>query len=271
MAAWSLGVPAVVHTVHGAPFHPYQRAWARLTFAACERFAARRCHAMISVADAMTELMVNANVADRGKFTTIYSGMDTRPFLAANESRAATRKRFGYSDDHIVVGKIARLFHLKGHEFVLEASARLIPRLPRIRFLLVGDGILRGECETWIRRRRLDEYFQFAGLVSPREIPDMIGAMDILVHASLREGLARALPQALLAGKPVVSFDIDGAREVCVSNRTGFLVPPRDVNGLTEALARLADDPQSRARMGETGRADCERRFDHEQMTIRIG
>src|SRR5262245_34563863 len=75
MAACSLHVPAIVHTVHGAPFHAYQNAGARALFRWCEWYAAGRCHAMISVADAMTDLMVHAGVALREKFTTIYSGM----------------------------------------------------------------------------------------------------------------------------------------------------------------------------------------------------
>ncbi|MBM4004034.1 MAG: glycosyltransferase family 4 protein [Planctomycetes bacterium] len=270
MAAWSLGVPAVIHTVHGAPFHPYQHAAPRVAFAACERFAARRCHAMISVADAMTELLVSARVAPREKFTTIYSGMELDPFRNANQAREATRRQFGFSPDQIVIGKIARLFHLKGHEYVLRAAARLVASQPQIRFLFVGDGILRAEYESWIRQRGLDEYIRFAGLVPPSRIPDMIGAFDILVHTSLREGLARALPQALLAGKPIVSFDVDGAREVCVNDQTGYLVPAKDVDALTAALARLAADPEQRQAMGDRGRAACETKFDHRRMTQRI-
>ena len=89
-AAWRQGVPAIVHTVHGAPFHPYQgRAAARWFFAACERWAARRCHALISVADAMTDLLVAADVAPREKFSTIYSGMEVEPLL---QSRSPPRR-----------------------------------------------------------------------------------------------------------------------------------------------------------------------------------
>jgi len=91
LAASSLGVKAIVHTVHGAPFHAYQPAAAREAFRWCEWYAARHCHKMISVADAMTDLLVNARVAPREKFTTIYSGMDVEPFLHADQHRAATR------------------------------------------------------------------------------------------------------------------------------------------------------------------------------------
>ncbi len=80
-AAWALGVPAIVHTVHGAPFHPYQGRAGRWFIRTCERWAARRCHALVSVADAMTDLLVHAGVAPRERFTTIYSGMEVEPYL----------------------------------------------------------------------------------------------------------------------------------------------------------------------------------------------
>ncbi len=87
LAAWSLHVPVVVHTVHGAPFHPYQNAAARSFFRGCERFAAGRCHHLVSVADAMTDQLVAARVAPRSKFTTIYSGLEVEPFLQADRDR----------------------------------------------------------------------------------------------------------------------------------------------------------------------------------------
>jgi glycosyltransferase involved in cell wall biosynthesis len=269
LAAWSLSVPAILHTVHGAPFHPYQNAVSRTLFRWCEWYAARRCHALISVADAMTDLMVAARVAPREKFTTIYSGMDVEPLLAADGHRQVMRTRLGYGPEHVVIGKIARLFHLKGHEDVIRAAAEAVKANSNVRFLLIGDGVLREKLQTQISGAGLAGYFHFAGLVSPSEIPQYIGAMDILVHTSLREGLPRALPQALIAGKPVVSYDIDGAREVAISGETGFLVPPR-WEALVDPLVRLAGDPDLRSRLGRAGQAGFADTFRHEVMTRRI-
>ena len=81
-------------------------------------------------------------------------------------------------------------------------------------------------------------------------------ATDMLVHCSLREGLARTLPQAMLSGRPVISFDIDGAREV-VDSETGILLQPKDVNGLKLAIETLAGAPELRARLGSVGRQRC--------------
>lgn len=266
-AAAALGVRAIVHGVHGAPFYPYQHPLMREFYRRCERWAARRCHAFVSVADAMTDLMVEAGVDRREKFTTIYSGMETEPFLQAHEHRQQVRRDLGYADEHLVVGKIARLFHLKGHDDVIAAAGQLVTRHPNVRFLLVGDGILRASLQQRIEREGLTPYFQFTGLVPPEQIPRLIGGMDIVVHTSLREGLARVLPQALIAARPVVSYDIDGAREVVLPGQTGCLLPPRDVAALAAALDELLSDGDLRERLGQEGRRRFAEVFRHQHMT----
>jgi glycosyltransferase involved in cell wall biosynthesis len=270
MAARAERVEAIVHTVHGAPFHPYQSSAARSLFRACERYAARRCDALVSVADAMTDLMVGAGVAPREKFTTIYSGMEVEPFLHADQHRQRTRQELGYSDEHVVVGKIARLFHLKGHEYVVRAAAQVVERHPQVRFLFVGDGLLADKIRGQVRAAGLENFVQFTGLVEPQRIADLIGAMDLVVHASLREGLARVLPQSLIASKPVVSYDVDGAREVVIDGETGFLLPPRSVSELADRIGRLADDAALRRRFGDEGRRRFSERFRHEHMTNQL-
>jgi glycosyltransferase involved in cell wall biosynthesis len=269
-AAWSLGVPAIVHTVHGAPFHRYQPALARAVFRYCERAAARRCHHLISVADAMTDLMVQAGVAPREKFTTVYSGMDVDPFLNAAQQRQAVRRELGYTPHDIVVGKVARLFHLKGHTDIIQAARVVVSRQPNVRFLLVGDGKLKRNLQRQIHRANLEKHFHITGLVTPERVAQLMGAMDMVVHASLREGLARALPQALIAERPVISYDVDGAREVTIHDVTGYLVPPRDTGALADSICRLAGDAAARERMGQEGRRRFTDQFRHENMTAQL-
>ncbi len=270
VAAWSLDSPAIIHTVHGAPFHAYQGSMARDFFRRCEQFAARRCHHMVSVADAMTDQLVAAGVAPREKFSTIYSGMEVEPFLHANEHRAHVRQELEFSDEHIVVGKIARLFHLKGHTYVIQAAAEVVRQCPEVHFLLVGDGILRAALQQQIAESGLTDHFHFTGLVSPERIAPLISAMDILVHASLREGLARTLPQALIAGKPVISYDVDGAREVVITDQTGHLLAPRSVQPMSVAILDLAQDAAKRQRLGQTGRDRFTEQFRHQVMARQL-
>jgi glycosyltransferase involved in cell wall biosynthesis len=270
LAASRLGVPAIVHGVHGAPFHPYQGRAARALFRACERWAASKCHAFVSVADAMTDLMVEGRVASREKFTTIYSGMEVEPLLESHHHRQRVRDELGYRPEHVVVGKVARLFRLKGHEYLIQAARQVVDTQPHTRFLLVGDGILADPLRRQIAAAGLEDHFHLAGLVPPDRIPELLAAMDIVVHASLREGLARVLPQALIAGKPVVSYDVDGAREIAIPNATGYLIPPKSVGAMAEAIIELAADPALRDRLGLEGRRRFTDRFRHEQMTRQL-
>lgn len=266
-AASALHVPRIVHGVHGAPFYPEQNAIVRRFYIQCERWAAKRTDSFICVADAMTDILVNANVAPKEKCVTIYSGMETEPFLNAEKWRIVTRRELGIKDDEIVFGKIARLFPLKGHEFVIEAAKSVVGHMPNARFLFIGDGILKSDLEKRVRICGLEKHFIFAGLVQPERIPAFISACDVVVHTSLREGLARVLPQSLIVGRPIISFDIDGAREVAINGETGFLLPPKSVSALSEAMISLAQNPELRAKMGKEGQKRFAEQFDYRKMT----
>jgi glycosyltransferase involved in cell wall biosynthesis len=94
--------------------------------------------------------------------------------------------------------------------------------------------------------------------------------MDALVHLSLREGLPRALPQALGAAKPVVAYDCDGAREICIENETGFLIQPGNLNKLTNRLLQLASDPALCKKLGKCGQGFVRENFAVEKMVDAI-
>ncbi|QDT64481.1 Putative glycosyltransferase EpsD [Calycomorphotria hydatis] len=260
----------VVHTIHGPSFFRGQPKVPFWVYRGAERWAAKRTDHFITVCDAMADQYAAAQVAPRHKFTTIFSGMDVEPFLKPKVTPQETRARLGIGPDDIVVGKIARLFHQKGHEFVLEAAPEILRQAPNVKFLFVGDGILRGDYERQIAEMGIADRFVFTGLVPPEEVPELIHAMDIIVHTSLREGLARVLPQGLIAGKPVISYDIDGAREVCITGETGILLPPETVDELVEAVVSLAVNPQLREQYGATGRERFTDQFRHQTMTRRI-
>ncbi len=269
MAAHRLKIP-VVHTIHGPAFHPFQNRPAYHLFRWAERWAARRCQRLISVCDTMTAQYVAAGVAPPEKFVTVYSGMEVEPFLNPTRPCADVRRELGFAPEHIVVGKVARLFHLKGHADVIAAARQVSAVNPNVRFLFVGDGLLRNSLERQIATAGLTRQFVLTGLVPPDKVPELIGAMDIVVHASLREGLARVLPQALIAGKPVVSYDVDGAREVVIPGETGFLLPPKAIGELATAIQVLADSAELRYRLGATGRERFTNQFRHETMTRRL-
>ena len=269
MAAAKLRL-ACVHTIHGASFHLGQSAVAYNLYRWLEKRAAPATDQFISVCNAMTDQYVQAGIAPRERFTTVYSGFDVEPFLAPPRPPQQVRAELGLQSDDIVVGKVARLFPLKGHEFLVRAAKHVVEKCPRVRFLLVGDGILRPQFEAELTASGIRDRFVFAGLVPPSQVPELIHAMDIVVHTSVWEGLARVLPQGLIAGKPVVSYDIDGAREVVIPGQTGYLLPPRSIVDLTNAICDLATAPELRRRLGENGRSRFTDQFRHQTMTRQI-
>jgi glycosyltransferase involved in cell wall biosynthesis len=268
-AAWAERVPAIVHTIHGLPFGPSETWLRNRLYVALERWAARRCHAIVSVCNAMTEQALAAGVGRPEQFLTVYSGMEVEAFLNPPRSREEVRRELGLAADEIAFGTVARLFERKGHEDILAAAPAVLRANPKVRFVFIGDGILRDRLKADAERLGVRHAIHFTGLVPPDRIPELLSAIDAVVHPSLREGLARVLPQALIVGRPAISYDVDGAREVILPE-TGILLRPRDISGLTAAILRLAADPRLREAMGQEGRRRFADPFRHETMTAQL-
>ncbi len=265
LAARHAGVPLVVHTIHGPSFGPWQGVLSNFIFRAAERIAGRATDHFIVVAEAMTRQYLEAGIGQPADYTRVFSGFDLGRFLEAKND-PELRRHYGLAPGDLVIGKIARLFELKGHDDLFAVAPRLVQACPKIKFLLVGGGPWETRFKEMAAGLGLADRFVFTGLVPPTEIPALVGIMDLLVHLSRREGLPRALPQALAAGKPVVAFDCDGAGEVCRTGETGVLVPPGDLAQLEAAIVRLASEEGFRRQCGERGRAFVSARFPVQRM-----
>jgi glycosyltransferase involved in cell wall biosynthesis len=213
----------------------------------------------------MTQLYLAAGIGQPEMFTRIFSGFNLEPFLNATND-LALRQQLSLDAGHFVIGKIARIFKLKGHADLLAAFAKILPQVPHARLLFVGDGALRGEIEKQVHALGLDGKVIFAGLVPPGEVARYVGIMDCVAHLSWREALSRALPQALAAGKPVVAYDFDGADEVCLENETGYLVRTGDTDTAAKRLLRLANDSTLREKLGRAGQSFVKENFSIEKM-----
>ncbi len=270
IAAKMAGTPIIVHTLHSLVFHDYQPLLINRLWWAVKKICAPMTDHFISVSSIISRKAIAARIAPPEKFTTIYSGMELDWFLRAEIDPSAIRREFSIPEDALVVGKIARLFPLKGHDQFLDAAPEIVKRNPGVRFFFVGDGVLYDHLRRRAEKLGILENCVFAGLIPRERIPEMISAMDVLVHTSLREGLARVLPQALAMKKPCVSFDIDGAPEVVIPDETGYLVEPDDARGLADAVSRLLADSDLRRRMGEAGRRLVDPAFRAETMVDQI-
>jgi glycosyltransferase involved in cell wall biosynthesis len=265
LAAKRAGVPVIIHTVHGPSFGRFQSARENWTYRTAERLAARYTTHFVTVANAMTEQYLAAGIGRPEQYTRVFSGFPLAPYLAA-ENSPALRQQLGLEPDDFVIGKIARLYDLKGHDDLFKAAPAIVAQCPHVVFLLVGDGPHRERFEDRVEELGLGDHFIFTGLVPPEEVPRYVGVMNALVHLSLREGLPRALPQALAAARPVVAYDCDGAREVCLDAQTGFLLRPGDTDGLVARVVQLANDPSLCGRLGGHGQKLVQDCFPVERM-----
>jgi glycosyltransferase involved in cell wall biosynthesis len=225
--------------------------------------------------------------------------METDRFLTAapDQTRQAVCARLGLSPADFVVGTVARLAELKGHDDLLDALADDLRNNPNWKLLWVGDGWRRDRLLSTARTlgltiAELDRgsaspphllassptpstyhspltthaQLLLTGLLPPDAVPGCIRAMDVLAHPSYREGLPRTVPQALLCGVCPVAYDVDGTGEVFRDGQTGRLIAPGDRAGLRAAIEQLAADPALRAAMAARGRDECRDRFSAERM-----
>jgi glycosyltransferase involved in cell wall biosynthesis len=259
--------PIVVHTIEGLPFHPYQSKWLNKFYIAIEKSAAKRTDMIVSVADAMTSQALATGIGRPGQYVTAYSAIDEGDFLQTIPKKQieSFRLRYGIPRDAIVLVTIARLFMLKGHDYIIESAKVLSKRYKNACWLFVGDGNLSDYYKQQIYQLGLSDRIKFTGLLPSSDIPLAIQSSDILVHCSLREGLAKVLPQAMLSAVPVVSFDLDGSAEV-VNVDTGRLIEPKDVGQLIGACAELIENVNLRKKLGRQAREFVKGRFAPENM-----
>jgi len=273
VAAKLAGTPIVVHTLHSLVFGEHGSAFTNRLYVFLKRLCAPLTHKIISVSEATRQGALAAGIGRPEQHLTIYSGFPLQPFLSIRDqlSAAEAKKRLGLEPEHLVVGKVARLFAQKGHDYFLSAAALVARQEPRARFLVVGGGPLRSLLEQRAFQLGIGDRLIWTGLVGATEVPALVQAMDVLVHTSVREGLARVIPQAMVVGKPVVAFALDGTPEVVRDGLTGFLARPRDSAEVATRVLELLKDETRRQALGEAGRQFASAHFSVETMLERIG
>jgi glycosyltransferase involved in cell wall biosynthesis len=262
-AAWNAKVPFVCHTVHGQAFHRYEKAWKNFLYKSSERWAAKRCHQIYAVANAMIEQCLAAKIAPADKYKTVYSGMELEDFLNSKPD-CELRRKLQIPEKVPVVVTVARLFEFKGYEYLLEAAEEISKQFPETHFLIVGDGILMETVREKAAQKGLK--FVFAGLVPPSEVCRYIALSDFMIHLSLREGLPRAIVQSLASGKPAIGFNLDGTPEVILHGKTGFIAEPENSSQVAEFAIRFLNDRNLCIRAGKSGQELVKDQFGWQKM-----
>ena len=264
MAAWWAGVPRIAYTCHGFwfnyPGNPVRRAVGLLM----ELAAGRVTDVFLTVS--------NEEAADARRLfihrgaVAILNGRDPARFRPDPAARAGIRAGLGVPDDRVVVVAISRLVRHKGYP-ELAAAMRDVPDA---ELWVVGERLETDRGEDMVAVLRAAGLGHRLRLLGYRtDIPAILAAADIFTLPSHFEGLPMSVIEAMLCGLPVVTTDIRGPREQVVDGETGLIVPPRTVAPLANALRRLSEDADTRARMGAAGRARALDQYDEAKVLTR--
>jgi glycosyltransferase involved in cell wall biosynthesis len=264
-----------VHTYHGHIFHSYYGRWKTRLFLLVEQALARLGTDRIVVISPqqLEEIHGRFRVGRRGQFRVIPLGIDVEAFDGWDARRAPARQRMGARDSDLLVGIVGRLTEIKNHELFLEAAALLKQKREhdpaaggRVRFVLIGDGQLRGRLESHARALGLGDDVEFAGLRDDPE--EFYPALDVVALTSHNEGTPLTLIEAMANARACVATAVGGVVDLLggveeselrrphrwqVCER-GLQVRAGDAEGFAEALAHLVAHPELRDALGERGR-----------------
>ncbi len=262
LAGWFAGVPAILTTEHG------KFLWKPWYYLAIERMLGAITDARICVSRDIVEIRRRREGTPERKLVYIPNAVDTVRFRSPSRDRARVFAEFGWDPAQPLVVAVGRLEPEKNYELLVRSIDRLRSRFPSIRCLLVGDGRCRAELANLVDSLGIASLVTLAG--ARADIPDLLGAADVFVLSSLKEGLPVSLLEAMAAGRGIVATSVGGIPETIRDGESGLLVPSGDVEALAGGIARLLADEGLRARLGRSARDDAERDYDVRKIVGRV-
>ncbi len=214
----------------------------------------RRAAAVHCVSQAILDAAVELGL-DRAKAVIIRPAVDVGEYHPAERAEPA---------DHLRIVMLGGLGWRKGYEYALCAVRRLADAGIAATMNIIGDGSDRERILYTIGELELGDVVRLRGSLRASEVPEALRAADVLLHASVSEGISNAVLEAMASGLAVVTADSGGMREAITDGVDGLVVPVRDPEAMARALERLARDPESRRAMGRAARETAVARFDLE-------
>lgn len=250
IAAARAGVPRIVHTWHGFPFHEFQSRPRRQIYIRLERAAAKHTDAFLAIGSQTVTTALRLGLAGTDRIRLSWPAVDITALPDGARGRAHARRRLGLPLGVKVVGSIGRLTFQKGPEIFAAAVARL----PEDVFgLWVGGGPMADDLRELTRRLGIEDRMRWLG--HRDDVPEVLPAFDVMAMASRWEGLPCVLVEAIGAGIPLVATAVPSNQDLVLAGETGLLVPPQDAAQLATAVGLLLDDPTTARVMAERARA----------------
>ncbi len=267
LGAYLAGVPVVIHTVHGFPFHNFMPSWKRKLFVATERAMSQYTTRLLVYSNADAQTAGSLKIGTPRSIAMFYYGVDYTPF-EANIDRVKVRQALGFDDSHYIIGFTGRFSDQKALHILIKAFAKVAKQHPDARLLLVGDGSLRHDLEALAATLGVLDRILITGFRS--DIVPMLKAMDLFVMTSLWEGLSRSLAEAMYARLPVVATDVGGTSDAVRNDETGWLIAPNSVDDTVAAILEARQKPSMARIFAGAGHAWAIKAFDIATMHKKI-
>lgn len=216
-------------------------------------------HKVITDSEWVRKYLISAGVPEND-VATVYAAIILPPPV----ERSTLRDELGLGEDDILIATVAILRREKGHRELIDAALPLLKDRPRVHLVFAGDGPLFDELRRHIDELGLASRIHMLGLRD--DIPNVLAGCDFFALATWQEALGGAYIEASASGLANIGTAVNGVPEVIEDGVTGLLVERGDQAALTQALYKLADDPELRRRMGEAGREITRNRFRMEIM-----
>ncbi len=247
------------------------KAWARL-FLAVERWNVRRSDLVITLTPGLKRTLIERHGIAESKIRVIPSGTDPEHFTPADLVNAKARLELSSEDP--VVGFVGLFYRHQGVETLIEAAPQILGVLPKTRFLIVGDGVMRTRWEACADGLGVAQAMRFSGQVPYREVPFSLQAMDVVV-APFTKDRGETSPfkilDALSCGRPVVASDLPSVNRLAQGFDDAItLVPPEDPNALAAHVLALLRAGTRREQLGMRGRAGVLRHYSWEAVSRQI-
>lgn len=253
LAAHNMKVPLIYHTFHGHVFHSYFGAMKTQVYKSVERNLARKSSRIIAISDIQKEELSNIHkICSPDKIKVIPLGFDlTRFYTDLEIKRAQFRSEWKIGDEEIAIGIVGRLVPIKNHQMFLDVAKRVSDKAKKsLKFVIVGDGELRGELEEYVNKLGLENVI----FTSWQKNVDVVNAgLDIICLTSKNEGTPVSLIEAQASGKPIVSTRVGGIENVVKPNETAFLSEVGDMDAFSSGLLKLIQDDELRKEFGLKG------------------
>jgi glycosyltransferase involved in cell wall biosynthesis len=268
VAAWLARVPVIVHTPHGHVFYGHFGPFRSWLFLQIERVLSAFTDRMIALTESERQDHLDRKVGTTDRFAVVPSGIDREKFVEARVQGKQQPDWFGCPPDALVIGSVGWLTDVKGHQYLIEAAAKLKPDYPSLQLVIVGSG---DRHDALLRQAESAGLRDAVHLLGHRDdIKACLAGMDLFVLPSLNEGMGRALIEAMAAGLPVIASRVGGIPAVISHEHTGLLVSPGDAGALAGALRRFLDRPEWAKQLGAAASRSVDSRYGSVSMVHAI-